>query len=67
MDTGPPEGDEPVNQNDEAETSVEERIDIGIAKAARRKRVKNYDQYLRALAEVENIKKTKCTRTRGNT
>ncbi len=56
IDTGPPSGDEPVNQNDEVETSVEEKLTVELQRQQEEAR-KNYDQYLRALAEVENIKK----------
>ena len=56
IDTGPPSGDEPGNQNDEVETSVEEKLTVELQRQQEEAR-KNYDQYLRALAEVENIKK----------
>ena len=56
IDTGPPQGDEPGNQNDEVETSVEEKLTVELQRQQEETR-KNYDQYLRALAEVENIKK----------
>ena len=56
IDNGPPLGDEIVNQNDEAEPSTEERLTAELQKQQEETR-KNYDQYLRALAEVENIRK----------
>jgi len=56
IDKGPPQGDEPVNQNGEVEKSIEEKLTVELHKQQEETR-KNYDQYLRALAEVENIKK----------
>jgi len=56
IDKGPPLGDESVNQNGETETSIEEKLTEELRKQQEEAR-KNYDQYLRALAEVENIKK----------
>jgi molecular chaperone GrpE len=56
IDTGPPLGEEPENQNGEAEKSVQEKLAEELQKQQEETR-KNFDQYLRALAEVENIKK----------
>lgn len=56
IDKGPPLGDEPINQNGEAEISIEEKLTAELHRQQEEAR-KNYDQYLRALAEVENIKK----------
>lgn len=55
-DKGPPLGGEPVNQNGESEKSNEEKLTAELQRQQEETR-KNYDQYLRALAEVENIRK----------
>jgi molecular chaperone GrpE len=55
LDKGPPQEAEPVIQG-EGETSTEEKLTEELRKQQEEAR-KNHDQYLRALAEVENIKK----------
>lgn len=55
LDKGPPQEDETVAQT-EPELGAEERLSEELRKQQEETR-KNYDQYLRALAEVENVKK----------
>ena len=56
IDKGPPMEDESVSQDGETEKSIEEKLTEELQRQQEEAR-KNYDQYLRALAEVENIKK----------
>jgi len=57
FEKGPPEGDKPEEQEtQEQEISLEEKLTEEMLKYQEEAR-KNHDQYLRALAEVENIRK----------
>lgn len=56
IDAKPPEGEGPVNQDTQPEKSMEEKLTEELRKQQEEAR-KNYDLYLRALADVENIKK----------
>ncbi len=55
LDKGPPQEEEPAIQA-ETELTAEEKLSEELRQQQEEAR-KNYDQYLRALAEVENIKK----------